>query len=85
MYIHINLYKNFTYHSAMMSIKVLKSIFCNKISFFFRMESLLLFSKPSSILTMNIMSFNGDYVNLGCHKVMSLKIYIHHKMSLFSK
>ena len=27
------------------------------------------------------MSFNGDYVNFGCHKKMSIKRYIHHKMT----
>ena len=27
------------------------------------------------------MSFNGDYVNFGCHKKMSIKRYIHHIMT----
>ena len=48
------------------------------------MEYLSVFSKPSSILTLKIMSFNGDYVNLGCHKEMSIKIQIYHKMTSFS-
>ena len=37
------------------------------------------------MLTLKIMSFNGYYVNFGCHKVMSIKIYIQHKMTLTSK
>ena len=48
------------------------------------MEYILFFSKPSSMLTLKIMSFNGDYVNCGCYK-MSIEINIHHKMTLFSK
>ena len=32
-----------------------------------------------------IMSFNGGYVNFWCHKEMSIKIYIQHKMISFSK
>ena len=43
------------------------------------------FSKSSSMLTLKIMSFNGFYVNFGCHKEMSIKTYIHHKMTSFSK
>ena len=39
----------------------------------FRMEYLSVFSKLSSILTLKIMSFNGDYVNFGYHKEMSIK------------
>ena len=47
----------------------------------FGMEYVSVFSKPSSMLTLKIMSFNDDYVNFGCHKEMSIKIYIHHKMT----
>ena len=38
------------------------------------MEYLSVFSEPSSMLALKIMSFNGDYVNFGCHKEMSIKI-----------
>ena len=34
----------------------------------------MVFSDPSSMLTLKIMLFNGDYVNFGCHKEMSIKI-----------
>ena len=36
------------------------------------MEYLSVFSKPSSMLTLKIMSFHSNYVNFGCHKVMLL-------------
>ena len=45
------------------------------------MEYLSVFSKPSFMLTLKIMSFNGNYVNFGCHKEISVKIYIHHKLT----
>ena len=51
----------------------------------FKMEYLSVFYKRSSILILKIMSFNGDYVNFGCNKEMSIKIYIHHKVTSFSK
>ena len=45
------------------------------------MEYLSVFPKPSSMLPLKVMSFNGDYVKFGCYKEMWIKIYIHHKMT----
>ena len=38
----------------------------------FRMGYLSVFSKPSSMLTLKIVSFNGDHVNFGCHKEIKI-------------
>ena len=38
------------------------------------MDNLSVLPKPSSVLTLKIMSINGDYVNFGYHKEMSIEI-----------
>ena len=47
------------------------------------MEYLSVLTKPSSMLTPKIMSFDGDYLKFRCHKEMSIKTYIHQKMTFF--
>ena len=49
-------------------------------------NSCILYIKNTALyMSFNIItSFNGDYVNFWCHKEMSVKIYIHHKMISFS-